>query len=69
MLSYKRETAIYLEIDSSMWRFCIENASSEQALTTGLGSSGFFNQSPSPSTPYLGVAEFEEDSCGVSRLL
>ena len=26
MLLYKPGTAIYLEIDSSMWRFCLENA-------------------------------------------
>jgi len=69
MLAYKRGTAIYLEIDSSLWRFCIENASIKQELTTGLWSSGFFSRYPSPSTPYFGVAQFDEDSCGVSCLL
>ncbi|WP_445240653.1 hypothetical protein [Microcoleus vaginatus] len=52
MIAYKPATAIYLEIDSSMWRFCIENSPIKQELPTGMGSSGFFNRYPSPSTPY-----------------
>ncbi|MEG4575837.1 hypothetical protein QUA56_24675 [Microcoleus sp. N3A4] len=68
MVAYKPGTAIYLEIDSSMWRFCIENALIKQELPTGRRASGFFNRYPSPSTPYFSLSNRVSASMTVQEL-